>query len=96
MSSKESLKKTLLGLGFDCDDGRKRITVGDNYRLYGGSKLTHEVMKEKALKFNEHLKKRGKSIDDVSVEEVIDIADKIGLKPINENKEMDNGSSKRT
>lgn len=94
MGNRERIKKTLLGLGFDCDDGRKRITVGDNYRLYGGSKVTHEVMKEKAVKFNEHLKKRGKSIDDVSIEEVVDIANKIGLKPIN--KEMNDGSSKRT
>lgn len=96
MSSREKIKSALLGLGFDCDDGRKRITVGDNFRLYGGSKVTHEVMREKAVKFNEQLKKRGKSLDDVSVEEVADIANKIGLKPLNEKKETDNGSSKRT
>ena len=95
MAGKNNIKKTLLGLGFDCDDGRKRITVGDNFRLYGGSKVTHEVMKEKAVKFNEHLKKRGKTLDSVSVEEVVEIADKIGLKPVNENKEARDGGSKR-
>ncbi|MFA4982516.1 MAG: hypothetical protein WC592_08645 [Candidatus Omnitrophota bacterium] len=95
MAGKNNIKKTLLGLGFDCDDGRKRITVGDNFRLYGGSKMTHEVMKEKAVKFNEHLKKRGRTLDNVSVEEVVEIADKIGLRPINENKEANDGGSKR-
>lgn len=95
MKNKDRLKKMLLGLGFDCNDGRKRITVGDNFRLYGGSKITHETMKEKAIKFNEQLRKRGRSLDDVSVEEVIDIANKIGLKPINERRETKNGNSQR-
>lgn len=95
MAGKNNIKKTLLGLGFDCDDGRKRITVGDNFRLYGGSRMTHEVMKEKAVKFNEQLKKRGRTLDNVSVEEVVEIADKIGLKPVNENKEANDGGPKR-
>jgi len=95
MKSCHNLRKTLLGLGFDCDDGRKRITVGDNFRLYGGSKTTHETMKEKAVKFNELLKKRGKTLDEVSIKEVFDIAHKIGLKPVNQKKEGDNGGTQR-
>ena len=95
MKNYQKLRKTLLGLGFDCDDGRKRITVGDNFRLYGGSKTTHETMKEKAIRFNELLKNRGKTLDEVSVEEVYDIAHKIGLKPVNEKKEDRNGGTKR-
>jgi hypothetical protein len=95
MSQKEKLKKTLLGLGFDCDDGKKRITVGNNFKLYGGSKVTHEMMTEKAVKFNEHLKKRGKTIDNVTSEEVVEIADKIGLKPVNQDKEANDGGTKR-
>jgi len=91
MKKDDKLKKVLLGLGFDCDDGKKRITLGNNFRLYGGSKTTHEIMKEKAVKFNEHLKIRGKSLEEVSVEEVYDIAQKIGLRQINEKKEADNG-----
>lgn len=96
MKSYHKLRKTLLGLGFDCDDGRKRITVGDSFRLYGGSKTTHETMREKAVKFNELLKKRGKTLDEASVEEVFDIAHKIGLKPVNQKKEGDDGDTKRT
>lgn len=78
----DKIQNILLGLGFDCDDGKKRITVGDNFRLYGGSKPTHENMREKAVKFNEHLKKRGKTLNTASEEEIYDIAHKIGLKPI--------------
>src|SRR3989338_931789 len=95
MKNYRKLRKTLLGLGFDCDDGRKRITLGDNFRLYGGSKTTHDTMKEKAVRFNELLKKHGKTLDEVSVEEVYDIAHKIGLKPVNEKKEDRNGGAQR-
>ncbi len=75
-------KKILLGLGFDCKDGLLRVTKGKNFRLYGGSEDTHNVMQEKAIKFNEQLKKKRKRIDNLSREEFIDIADKIGLNVI--------------
>ncbi len=73
-------KKILLGLGLDSKDGHVRVTKGDNFRLYGGSEETHEVMQEKAVKFNEALTKRGKTLDDIHHEEFCEIADKIGLK----------------
>ena len=76
------LRKLLLGLGFDAKDGHVRITRGKNFRLYGGSKPTHEMMQEKAIKFNEQLKSRGKTMDDVNREEFNEIAEKIGLKPL--------------
>ena len=69
-------KKILLGLGFDCKDGHVRITKGRNFRLYGGSKETHNLMQEKAIKFNEHLKRMGKSLDEISRQEFKDISDK--------------------
>ena len=73
-------KKILLGLGLDSRDNHKRITKGKNFRLYGGSEETHELMQETAVKFNEHLDKKGKTLDSVSTEEFYDIAAKIGLK----------------
>ena len=73
-------KKILLGLGFDCKDGHVRITKGKNFRLYGGSKETHELMQEKAIKFNERLDKSGKTLDKISTEEFYEIACHIGLK----------------
>lgn len=73
-------RKILLGMGLDSKDGHVRITKGDNYRLYGGSKQTHEMMQEKAVKFNEQLVKRGKKLDDITKDEFVDISRKIGLK----------------
>jgi len=72
-------RKMLLGLGLDAKDGHARITKGKNFRLVGGSKKTHEFMQEKAVKFNEHLDKRRKTLDDINVKEFYDIAEKIGL-----------------
>ena len=70
----------LLGLGFDSKDNQKRITLAKNYKIYGGSKQTHEMMQEKCAKFNEQLYKKGRDLDSVSVDEFYDIAHKVGLK----------------
>ncbi len=72
-------KRLLLGLGFDCEDGHIRMTKGKNFRLYGGSRKTHELMQEKAVKFNEQLDKRSKTLENIDVKEFYDIAEKIGL-----------------
>lgn len=96
MKKSDKIKKILLGLGFDCDDGRRRITVGENFRLYGGSKVTHESMKEKAIKFNEQLKKRHKTLNEISTKEIYDIAYKIGLKPLEHKREVDNERTEKT
>lgn len=73
-------KKILLGMGLDCKDGHVRVTKGKNFALLGGSEETHEEMQEKAIKFNEHLDKRKKDINDLSEKEFSDIAKVIGLK----------------
>lgn len=73
-------RRVLLGLGFDAKDGHVRITKGRNFRLFGGSEETHEVMQEKAVKFNEQLNKRHKTLDELNEREFIDIAKSIGLK----------------
>lgn len=78
--NKKNIKALLLGLGFDCKDGHLRITHGKNYRLYGGSENTHNLMFEKVTKFNEELDKKGKALEKISKHEFFDIADKIGLK----------------
>ena len=78
---KTSDKTYLFGLGLDNQDGHIRITKGKNFRLYGGSRDTHAIMQEKAIKFNEHLKQRGKDMDSISSKEFAEIADKLGLKP---------------
>ncbi|NQT06024.1 MAG: hypothetical protein HQ575_00620 [Candidatus Omnitrophica bacterium] len=75
-------KSLLLGLGLDCKDGHLRITKGKNFRIYGGSHKTHEEMQEKAIKFNEHLDKRRKRLDEISTREFYEISDKVGLSPL--------------
>ena len=63
----------MLGLAFDAEDGHKRLTRGTNFVLYGGSKETHEVMQETAVKINEQLDRRGKRLEDVSPREFRDV-----------------------
>jgi hypothetical protein len=72
-SNSTKRKAALLGLGLDAEDGQTRITRGKNFVLYGGSKETHEVMQETAIKVNEKLDRRGKRLEDVSVTEMRDI-----------------------
>lgn len=71
-------KALLLGVGLD-SDGHKRITTGPSFALVGGTQETHEVMTEKAIKINEKLSARGKTMDSVSREEFDDIAASVGL-----------------
>ena len=73
-------KKILLGMGFDNKDGHVRVTKGKNFALLGGSEETHVEMQEKAIKLNEHLDKRRKTLDNISAKELRDIANDIGLK----------------
>jgi hypothetical protein len=63
----------LLGLGLDGDDGHTRLTRGDNFVLFGGSKETHAAMQETAIKLNEKLDSRGRRLQDVSAKELHEI-----------------------
>jgi hypothetical protein len=63
----------LLGLAFDNNDGHTRLTRGENFVLYGGSRETHAAMQETAVKINEHLDRQGRRLEDVSVPELRDI-----------------------
>lgn len=78
-NGKAKRKAVLLGVGMD-SDGHQRITTGRNFALVGGTENTHEVMVEKAVKINEHLKRRGKELGEVSREEFDDIAHRVGLR----------------
>lgn len=83
-SAKNDKKASLLGLGLDSDDGQARISRGKNFVLLGGSEETHAVMQETALKVNEKLDSRRKSLDELSPNEFRDIigevSDSIGTK----------------
>lgn len=77
--TKKTPKAVMLGVGLD-SDGHKRVTTGSNFALVGGSKETHEEMTEKAIKINEKLSSKGKTLETVSREEFDDIAHAVGLK----------------
>ncbi len=68
----------ILGVGLD-SDGHKRITTGPNFALVGGTEETHEAMTEKAIKINEKLHAKGKTLEAVSREEMDEIAASVGL-----------------
>ncbi|NQT47095.1 MAG: hypothetical protein HQ593_06470 [Candidatus Omnitrophica bacterium] len=78
-TSKLKKRSVLLGVGFDGKDGHTRITKGENFYIFGGSKRTHETMQEKTAKFNEQLKRRRKKLKDITSEEFYEIADRVGL-----------------
>jgi seryl-tRNA(Sec) selenium transferase len=71
-------KAIVLGVGLD-SDGHKRLTAGPNFALVGGTQETHEAMTEKAIKINEKLAAKGKSLEEVSRDEFDDIAHSVGL-----------------
>ena len=67
------------GIGLDNSDGHIRITKMENFRLFGGSKETHEFMQEKAIKFNERLKKHDLRVTDLSVKQFVELAGEVGM-----------------
>jgi hypothetical protein len=75
---KRRSKSIILGVGLDTD-GHTRVTTGDNFALVGGSLETHELMTEKAIKINEQLKAKGKTLETVCADEFDDIARSVGL-----------------
>jgi len=62
-----------LGVGLDNKDGHKRVTTSEHFFLVGGSAETHERMQGTAIRFGETLRSRGKILEDIPVEEVIEI-----------------------
>jgi hypothetical protein len=71
----------LLGVGLDGDDGHVRITRGANFHLLGGSRDTHEVMQEVAIKVNEHCDRRGMPLARITAEEFREIARRVRTHP---------------
>lgn len=72
---KRAALRALLGLGFDNDDGHKRITVGEEFAIFGGSAQTHSRMTEMVVKTFEELKSRGKKLREVETQELAEIID---------------------
>lgn len=62
----------LLGLGLDNEDGHKRITRAEQFSIIGGSEATHNRMTETVIKTVETLDRKGKTLDTVEKEELLD------------------------
>lgn len=76
MSKKKKTRKrtaALLGIGFDNEDGHKRITTGEQFAIVGGSAETHGRMTETVVKTFEELKQRGKQLHHVEADELAEI-----------------------
>jgi hypothetical protein len=63
----------LVGMGLDDDGGHRRITRGDDFVLFGGSRETHERMTDIVLRMRERLKKSGRSFEQLSPREFEDL-----------------------
>ena len=74
MNSREtSHTRALLGIGFDHQDGHKRVTQAEQFAVVGGSEETHERMTETLLKTMEDLRRGGKSLQSIEGDELADL-----------------------
>jgi hypothetical protein len=64
----------LFGVGLDGQDGHRRVTKGDDFLLVGGSAETHERMQDLVVRMHEELKRKGRSIGDLTRREFEDLA----------------------
>jgi hypothetical protein len=62
-----------VGVGLDNQDGHRRITQSEHFFLVGGSEETHERMQDTAIRFNEVLKDRGKTLKETEPREALEI-----------------------
>jgi hypothetical protein len=75
-AKRKAPKAALLGLGFDNDDGHKRITTGEQFAIVGGSEETHGRMTETVVKTFEELKTRRKHLHQIEPQELAEILQK--------------------
>ncbi len=66
--------KGLLGIGLDGRKGDLYVTRGENFYLHGGSKPTHERMRETVLRFNDKVDERGKHLEQINARELGEIS----------------------
>jgi hypothetical protein len=62
-----------VGVGLDNADGHLRVTKSEHFVLVSGSAQAHERMQNTAIRFDEVLQKRGKTLQEASAQEVIEI-----------------------
>jgi hypothetical protein len=75
-TKKIAVKKHLIGVGLDCQDGHKRITQAEDFSIVGGSEETHNCMTETLCKTFEDLKSSGKNLNTVESNHLQDLIQK--------------------
>jgi len=68
------LKAGILGIGLDDGNGHTYLTRGDDLLLVGGSEETHRMMQAKVQRFQRELTLRGKTLLDLTDDELAEIA----------------------
>jgi hypothetical protein len=62
-----------IGVGLDNQDGQKRVTTSEHFLIVGGSEETHERMQDTVMRFDESLKRKGKTLGETSAEEAAEL-----------------------
>ena len=62
-----------MGVGLDNADGHSRLTRTTHFLIVGGSEATHERMQDTAIRFDEKLKDKGKTLRETEPEEALDL-----------------------
>ncbi len=76
MSNRISKRSHLVGIGLDNKDDHKRITQAEEFSVLGGSEETHEKMTETLCKTFEEIHDKGKSLETIEANELVDIISK--------------------
>jgi|GEM_PF-2070525 hypothetical protein len=66
-------RAVLVGYGLDEADGHVRYTTSKDYRLLGGSEVTHEAMQDMANRIKKELSKLGYELDDIRSDQIDEI-----------------------
>lgn len=66
-------RAVLVGYGLDEAGGHVRYTTSQDYRLLGGSELTHEAMQDMAARIKEELSKLGYELDNIRSDQIDEV-----------------------
>jgi hypothetical protein len=69
--------RALLGLAFDGKPDETRVTRGEDFLLYGGSKQTHEMLFETTMRLKEKVVRRGKRLAEINARDWQEITDEL-------------------
>ncbi len=67
----------IIGLGDEAGDGHLRVTEGEGFRVLLGSEQSHDAMSELCARISAQLKAEGRTLEDLSEEEFIDLLARI-------------------